>query len=360
MNGKTALRLIAESGFLFVRTEFVDPEESRKGFVLERAAGRMLGKRMNRMFSATLRICAALALLASFAVGDAYAATKITFGYPPVPENVSVYDAKEEGYFAKRGLDVNFLMVGSSAILVTSLVAQSADIASITPSVFLQAIDGGLDLVVVSGAAVSTHAMKTSAVLARTGENLTKPADFIGKKVGIVALRSALHVQFSRWLSDNGVDPKRVTFVEAAYPTHLDLLRGGSVDAVINSDPFISRIVNANAGHVVTYLSDRLPEGTATVIFVATRDWANAHKDAVKAFQAAVAEGVQFNDTNSEKARGYIAKYIKLPPDAMKETAVGKLQATAFSAKQLDWWADAMLAQGILRKHINTAPLVVQ
>jgi NitT/TauT family transport system substrate-binding protein len=302
---------------------------------------------------------AAIVLLAAFAASDGNAATKITLGYTPVPETVGAYAAKEEGYFAKRGLDVNFLLVGSSAVLVTSLVSQSVDIGSITPAVFLQAIDGGLDLVVVCGGAISTHAQHTSGVLARTGETITKPADFIGKKVAVVALRSALQIQFSKWLSDSGVDPKKVTFVEAPYATHLDLLRGGSVDAVVNSDPFISRIVNAKAGKLVTYLSDRLPESTATVIYVATRDWTKAHPDAVKAFCPAVAEGIPFTEANPDKTHAYIAKYLKLPPDAVQATAVGKLQAS-FTGSQLNWWVDAMLSQGLIRKHINTAPLVVQ
>src|SRR5215469_1268491 len=153
--------------------------------------------RMTRIMSAAAHMLVAAALMLSMSAGIAHADTKLTFGYPPVPENVSAYAAKDEGYFAKHGLDVNFLMVGSSAVLVTSLVAQSVDIASITPTVFLQAVDGGIDLVVVSGAAVSTRAQKTSGVLARTGSGITKPSDFIGKKVAVVALRSALQIQFS-------------------------------------------------------------------------------------------------------------------------------------------------------------------
>ena len=181
----------------------------------------------------------------------------------------------------------------------------------------------------------------------------------MGKKVAVVALRSALHIQFTRWLSDNNVDPKKVTFVEAPYVTHLDLLRGGSVDAVVNSDPFITRIVSAKSGYLVTYLSDRLPEATATVIYVATRDWAKAHPDAVKAFKASVADGVTFTGTNTEKAKTYIGKYLKLPPDAVQATAVGKLQAS-FIPSQLQWWIDTMKAQRLIRSSINPVPLVVQ
>lgn len=285
--------------------------------------------------------------------------TKITIGYTPVADTVSSYAAQEEGIFARHGLDAKFQLVGSSAILVTSLVAQSVDIASITPAVLLQAVDGGIDLVVVSGAAVSTHSQRTSGVLARNGSNIHKAADFIGKKVAVVALRSSLHIQFARWLSDQGVDPKKVTFVEAAYATHLDLFRGGSVDAVVNSEPFISRIAATKTGYTVSYLSDRLPEGTATVIYVATRDWVKAHPAAVKAFQQSIVEGVQFTAANAPKARSYISKYLKLPPEAVTASAWGHLQG-ALTPAQLQWWVDTMTQQGLLRSHINTTTLVIQ
>ena len=86
-------------------------------------------------------------------------------------------------------------------------------------------------------------------------------------------LGAFLHVTFRAWLKDQGVDYRKVNFVEAAFPQHADLLRGGSVDAVVSADPFMSRITDSGAGYVASYYSTFLPEGNQTIVHAAKREW---------------------------------------------------------------------------------------
>ena len=66
-------------------------------------------------------------------------------------------------------------------------------------------------------------------------------------------------------LKGKGVDYKKVNFVEAAFPQHGDLLRGGSLDAVVSADPFMSRILETGMGYVASYYSTFLPDGQPIV-----------------------------------------------------------------------------------------------
>ncbi len=38
---------------------------------------------------------------------------------------------------------------------------------------------------------------------------MSKPADFVGKKVGVPGIGAFLDVLFRKWLIDGGVDPRR-------------------------------------------------------------------------------------------------------------------------------------------------------
>ena len=67
-------------------------------------------------------------------------------------------------------------------------------------------------------------------------------------------------------LKESGVDYRKVSFVEAAFPQHGDLLRGGTLDAVVSADPFMSRITDSGAGYVASYYSTFLPEGQPTQV----------------------------------------------------------------------------------------------
>ena len=59
-----------------------------------------------------------------------------------------------------------------------------------------------------------------------------------------------LHVLFRKWLIEKGVDPKGVNFVEVTFPTMNDVLKSGSVDAVLTAEPFVARMTAAGTGHV--------------------------------------------------------------------------------------------------------------
>ena len=63
----------------------------------------------------------------------------------------SVFVAADEGYFKKRNLDVELKFIPAQLDHPAALQSDSLQIGGPTPSVFLQAVDGGLDLVLISG-----------------------------------------------------------------------------------------------------------------------------------------------------------------------------------------------------------------
>ena len=155
---------------------------------------------------------------------------KIVFGYTAVSDFASVFVAAEEGYFKKRNLDVELKFIPLNSTIPAALQSDSLQIGGPTPSVFLQAVDGGLDLVLVAGGGLTSKTITGFGLVARAGSGIKSAQDCVGKKIGVPGLGAFLHVTFRAWLKDSGVDYRKVNFVEAAFPQHADLLRGGSVD----------------------------------------------------------------------------------------------------------------------------------
>ena len=56
----------------------------------------------------------------------------------------------------------------------------------------------------------------------------------------------------------------------------------------MTAEPFVARIVQSKVGEVVPGFSGAMPNGFATVSYVATRQWATANGAAVKAFRSRV------------------------------------------------------------------------
>jgi NitT/TauT family transport system substrate-binding protein len=307
-------------------------------------------------------ITAAAAFAASAALPlRAQALTKITYGYTAVSDFASVFVAAEEGFFKKRGLDVELKFIPLNSAIPAAIQSDSLQIGGPTPTVFLQSIDGGLDHVVLAGGGVLSKTYTDLAVVARAGSNIHSAQDFVGKKVGVPGLGALLHVTFRQWLKTNGVDHRKVSFIEAPFPQHADLIRGGSIDAVVTAGPFMARILDSGTGYVASFYTTFLPEGMPTVLHVATREWAMANPAVVKSFTKAVQEGAAFmlQPQNDAKVRAALGKYLRLPPPAVAKMQISP-PGPVVNEKQLNGWIQMMNEQEMLKATPPAGPLLVK
>ena len=308
-----------------------------------------------------LHALAALPLAASLPA-RAQAPTKNVFGYTAVTDFASVFVAAEEGYFKKRGLDVELKFIPINSTIPAAIQSDSLQIGGPPPTPFLQAVGaGGLDHVVVAGGGVTSKSITGFGLGGRGGRGIKTAQDTVGKKIGVPGLGAFLHVTFRAWLKSQGVDYRKVNFVEAAFPQHGDLLRGGSVDAVVSADPFMSRITDSGVGYVASYYSTFLPEGQPTIIHTARRDWVEKNAAAAKAFREALQEAAAFmaNPKNNDKVRAAIGKYIKLPPDVIAKVQISP-PGPVVTEKQLAYWVGLMKDQDMLKTTPDVTRLIVR
>jgi NitT/TauT family transport system substrate-binding protein len=287
--------------------------------------------------------------------------TKIAFGYTAVTDFASVFVAAEEGYFKKRGVEVELKFIPINSTIPAAIQSDSLQIGGPTPSVFLQSVDGGLDHVVVAGGGVTSQTITGFGLVAKAGSGIKTAQDCVGKKIGVPGLGAFLHVTFRAWLKSQGVDYRKVNFVEASFPQHGDLLRGGSVDAVVSADPFMSRITDSGVGYVASYYSTFLPEGQPTIIHTARRDWVAKNPAAAKAFREALQEAATFmaNPKNNDKVRAALGKYIKLPPEVIAKVQISP-PGPVVTEKQLTYWVNLMKDQDMLKTSPDVTKLIAK
>ena len=97
---------------------------------------------------------ALLSTVGTLSAGTAQAETKLKMMYTAVSGFAAGYVAQEQGFFKKRGIDVEFVQTMSSGNNPPALVSGSVQIAGPTLPTLLQANDAGLDLVVIASGAV--------------------------------------------------------------------------------------------------------------------------------------------------------------------------------------------------------------
>jgi NitT/TauT family transport system substrate-binding protein len=267
--------------------------------------------------------------------------------------------AVDEGIFRKHGLDAEMTPIAINSNIPAAILSNSIQIGGPTSTVFLQAVDGGLDLVAIAGASVM-NATSNNAITAfvRNGITIKEPKDFVGKKVGAPGLNAFLHVLFVKWLVEKGVNPKSVNFVEVTFPTMADIIKSGGVDAVLTAEPFVTRMTNAALGSVGAHYAVELARTDPIIFYVASREWAEKNTATVKKFRDAIAEAAVIVNSDREKASASIAKFTKQPLDLVKATPPNQSEPR-LKPEDLAWWIDVMASQRMLQSKLDMSKLVL-
>ena len=284
----------------------------------------------------------------------AEAQTKISIGYTAAGDFLPAFVAFEKGYFAERGLEASFTRVALASNVPAALMSRSIDIGTGTGPGLLQASEGGLDLVAVSGAARQRSDNPTVSLLARKSLDISAAADLKGKKIGVPGLNSVIDVVLRVWLEAKGVPVKQVTLIEASFPQMNDLLRGKTLDAVAVLEPFRSKIEQAGTAVKVSDFFSEVHDGMIFGFWISTRTWADANPKAVKDFREALVEAIAYVKANPEDVKAIEAKYlgVKMPGFSSFDTEI--------KPADLDVYAKMGKDLGLLRESINAVNLIAK
>lgn len=284
-------------------------------------------------------------------------ADKIVLGFSASTAFSTAFVAANEGLFKKHSLDVEMKLVPNSSTTPAALMADSLQVATPTAPITMQAIEQGLDLVVVAGGGYYTKGMEDVAVMVRPDSPIKTAKDFEGKRVATAGLNGFLHVLFRKWMADNGGDYKKVNFTEAAFAQQIDVLRGGQVDAILAVQPFLSRGLETNAGKVVAYYIAALEGETLSGWFVATRAWTAKNPKDVAAFRAAMKEADDMMQKDPSIVRKANLVYIPFPAEVQAKFAEGKYRFEV-QPQAIDKWNKIALEQNMLKKPLDPAKIV--
>ena len=288
---------------------------------------------------------------------QAPAPMELTLAATPAAADAPIAVAVQQGLFKREGLDVKVAIIPLMPNVPPAIVSNSAQIGFMTAPTFLQAVDGGLDLVAVLGGAVTDQKVPDIAVLTKPDAVVTEAKGFIGKSVGVPGIGAFFHVMFSYWLKQNGVDPAQVKFLEVTFPQMGDALRGGSVDAVLIIEPFLSAVVGSGVGKVAVPIAAQLPDNKPEVFFAATREWAEANPKAVAAFRRAMTAAEEMVNKDRKMGTDAVVAYLKMPPAVAPHVAIETLNPV-LKPEDLSWWVDVLMQQNLMTKKLDVSKLI--
>lgn len=287
----------------------------------------------------------------------AAAATPVRFGYAPGNDSVALFVALEQGYFAKRGIEPKLTLMPSPPVSVSALVSKSIDVVAVGTGSTLQAVDGGMPLVMI--AAAQTLPTGTQLVIAATtGSNIKTAQDLVGKRVAVIGFSSILHTMTKRWLEERGVDYDQVNFVETGLAQMPDLMKARQVDAAVIADPVYPKILQDQSGYKIGDVYETAPSGVALSAYTASIDWVDRNRPTVDAARQALAEGAGFANDHPDAVRKAIVKYLKMPEDVVRQIGLPGLGST-MTVEQVQFVYDVMDHQKLFQRKLDLSRLVL-
>jgi ABC-type nitrate/sulfonate/bicarbonate transport system substrate-binding protein len=298
-----------------------------------------------------------LALLLLLAPGGAGAPlTPVTITALPLEPAGLVFYAKEEGFFARHGLDAKILILSNPAQVAAALLSGGAQFAGAALSTAAILKSRNAPVRVVAAGALYRPSAPTTAVVAAPGKRIASARDLVGKTVAIDAPNTIAHIGLLKWLKRNGVSASEVNLREIPFPEMLGPLRRGTVDAAVLPEPFLTLAVHQGAKRIGDPFHAVCARTCLLTVFVARSDvdplLAARVRNAIQA--AAVWANKKKNDPASA---AILARYV-----GIDRTLIAKEARTRFGERLrpalAQPWIDALAEFGVIPASFAAIDLV--
>lgn len=270
-----------------------------------------------------------------------------------------IYAAQELGYFEEEGLEVSLETSSGGAASLPLLSQGDLQITNAPPVSVIVGRAQGFDFTILppslDGEASSPG---QTAVLAKKDSGISSLADLAGKRVAVNTINSVNWLYNRALLSSAGVDLETVTYVELPFPSMIDALNGGSVDAIDVPQPFFHIAEQTGGTETLGYTFSDVQPSVPITAYSATDEWIAENPNTLAAFSRAMTKAVEYMRENETEAKSLIAEYTGAEPALVDEIALNKW-STAIDVEGVQRTADLMVEEGMIDEAVDVSEFVL-
>ncbi|MSQ51596.1 MAG: hypothetical protein EXR28_06885 [Betaproteobacteria bacterium] len=314
-------------------------------------------------------LCANLPMTAS-----AQPLRKVSVGVLYLVADAGLFIAKDRGYFAQEGLDVEFTRFSSGGDVVALLATNRLDVGSgsATPGLFNSYIRNVVAPIVSSKTILSKDDLTGSALVVRKdlvdSGRVKTMADLKGMRVVVNNIQSTSINYVLRAIARDGLGKDDVTLVEMPFEQFIPALQKRAVDAVMTFSPLTNTIADrlklgvAMPGSATGITS---AGGTANMMFYSgafaksdvSRAFMVAHLKGMRDYKRAIFDGKGVDAKSERNATcALINKHLPfVPPDCAGISMSHADADGAVNVRSLEEFQDEWIKWGLMRERANIA-----
>jgi len=274
---------------------------------------------------------------------------------------VSMWAVKDLGLLKKYGLDGEVVLVPGTTRQIQALVGESIHFAHVDAAGYIRAVMRGANMVLVGG---SLNKFPFSLV---TQKEIRKPADLIGKKIGIVGFGGANDLAVTLLLKEWKIPREKVTVLQAGGGANrLAAMSAKALDATVLSHPELGEALRTGMNELGNLNDFKSADYPMTAVAV-RRSFLEQNRNVVKRFMMAYAEATyefindpgkgisilknrlkQDNAKALEETYKYFAPQFSFPTRVSRSGMQNTLELIVKENPKLDTKIDKYLDESIL------------
>jgi NitT/TauT family transport system substrate-binding protein len=172
---------------------------------------------------------------------QAQTTTTIRIGSIPVDASAEVFYAKDNGFFAKAGIDAQIQILGPGANS-QAVVSNAVDVGYAPIDSLATAIEKHIPFVVIAPASnyLTSQTGHIAALVVSPNSSVRQAKDLNGKTIGAGGLKSLAEYGPRAWIDGNGGDSSTAKFIEIAFSEMPAALAVNRIDAAWITEPFLT------------------------------------------------------------------------------------------------------------------------
>jgi ABC-type nitrate/sulfonate/bicarbonate transport system substrate-binding protein len=259
--------------------------------------------KQNRRFRLTVTLLTVLLLLYN---ESAFPVDSVRLAFSSFSAtNAGFFTAIQEKLFDRRGIDLTYIYIASSAVVLPAVLTREVDFATLSGETVARAYHQGARSLAIVGTQLDKFTFSLY-----TRPEIKTPQELRGKILGVSRFGGSLDIALRYGLQQVGLDPKRdnITLVQAGgMPEIMAGLTAGKLDGAMLLSVYAQRGKELGYRELLDLgaLDVSFPQG----VTLTTRDFVRDKRDLAKRFIAATLDGLEFFLTNPRAGKQALARF---------------------------------------------------
>ena len=231
----------------------------------------------------------------------------------PLQDWLPFWVAEQEGFGQRFGIKLQSVPITGGTQTAEFAASGNADIATVAASLCLLAVKQGLvpnRLALVAPVGSSATPQHPFAGLIAS-DAVKSWKDLEGKTVAVHSVRSLFYLALVTRLAREGVDSKKINFVEIPLPQQVAALKAGRVQGIMVGTDFAARALADHDGHLLDWVIGKPPfDNYNLAMLVANRGFADDKPEVLENFLKTYMTAVKWIVDHPQQAKEVTAKKL--------------------------------------------------